>query len=244
MNKFFVVLVLAFTVALLGNRKRLNDTDTKGEAIIRVGTFWKMEKDMPVPGITISEKAWYKDSIGITEFCGIFTDITDSSQITTVKTIGYCFVDLKKKWVYEYGDFTDTSKIKRKYRYTDTTRFPGGWDFVSRTRFNSYMLRYMPDTTIQDILYKRRKFEVVFNNIPLEVIGSFRCDIKNTYFQMDTGISNKIGCPMVSYLRYPVNDDSNGRFSMEIKYISNHLPDSVLKVFAEWKRNEDVYPVR
>lgn len=243
MNKIFLIVGLALAIALLGNRKGFENFPDSGEAIERVGIFWKIKDNIYIPYITIPEKAWYKDSIGITQVCGIFTEETDTSRITAIKTMGFRFVDLKRKWVYEYANFADTAAVKRKYRYTDTTLFPGGWNFANRTPLGANTLHYLSDTTIDGINFKRRKIDFSFNATQLEAIGLFRCDKKNTHFQIDTAISNKIGCPLVFCLRYPVNSP-NGRFSSEIKYISDHLPDSVLKVFAAWKRNEILYPIQ
>jgi hypothetical protein len=243
MNKLFVIIGLTFVIALLGNRKGVYDTSASGEAIVRIGTFWKIENNIDTPYIIIPEKAWYQDSIGITQICGIFIVETDTNRITNITTMGYRFVDLKKKWAYEYATFTDTALVKRKYRYTDTTRFPGGWNFANRTPVATDSFHFLADTTIDAVGYKRCKVNYDFNQTRFEGIGLLRCDKNNTHFQIDTAISNKIGCSLVSFLTYPMKNPRS-RFGSEIKFISDHLPDSVLRVFAAWKRNEKIDPVQ
>ncbi len=243
MNKLFIIIGLTFAIAILGNRKGFYNTSVSGEAIERVGTFWKIENNIDTPYITIPEKAWYQDSIGITQICGIFTVETDTSRSVNITTIGYRFVDLRKMWAYEYASFTDTATVMRKYRCTDTTRYSGGWNFANRTSAAVDSFQFLPDTTINAVTYKRCKVSYLFNQTRFEGIGLLRCDKKNTHFQIDTAISNKIGYPLVSFLRYPINNP-HSRIGMEVKFISNHLPDSVLRVFAAWKRNESIYPVQ
>lgn len=243
MNLFFVIVGFAFAIALLGNRKAFHDTTLRGEAIERVSTFWSFRNNIDTPYITLSEKAWYQDSIGITQICSIFSVETDTSRSINITTIGYRFVDLKKKWAYEYTGFSDTASVKRKYRYTDTTFFPGGWNFANRTPSAVDSFSNLPDTTINAITYRQCKVSYLFNNVRFRGICLLRCDKKNTHFQIDTAISNKVGCPLVSILRYPINSP-HSKIGQEVKFISDHLPDSVLRVVAAWKRNEYIDPVQ
>jgi hypothetical protein len=156
-------------------------------------------------------------------------------EVQGVETQGYRFVDLKKKWVYEYVGFTDTASVKRKYRYTDTTFFSGGWNFANRTPSAVDSFSYLPDTTINAITYKRYKVSYLFNKARYGAICLLRCDKKNTHFPIDTAISNKVGCPLVSILRYPINYP-HSKIEQEVKFVSNYLPDSVVRVFTAWKK--------
>lgn len=243
MNRLLVIAGFSFAVAIFGNCKAVRSTLSAGEAVERVGTFWKLQNNIDTPYIVISEKAWYQDSIGITQLCRIWFIEEDSSQTIEIRTTGYRFVDLKKKWVYEYAGFTDTASVKRKYRYTDTTYFSGGWNFANRTPSSVDSFSYLPDTTINAITYKRCKVSYLFNKARYRGICLLRCNKKNTYFQIDTAISNKVGCTLVSVSQYPVNYP-HSRINSEVKFISDYLPDSVVKVFAAWKKNETIYPVQ
>ncbi|MDP1763387.1 MAG: hypothetical protein Q8L07_05805 [Sediminibacterium sp.] len=150
---------------------------------------------------------------------------------------------MKKKWAYEYASFSDTASVERKYRYTDTTKYSGGWNFANRTPLPVDSFDFLPDTTIDAVAYKRCKVSYIFNQTRFEGIGLLRCDKKNTHFQIDTAISNKIGCPLVSFRYYPINNP-HSRLDSKVKFISNYLPDSVVRVFAAWKRNENIDPVK
>jgi hypothetical protein len=239
----FIIAGFTFAVALFGNCKGSRYIALPGEAVERVSTFWKNNNNIDTPYITLSEKAWYQDSIGITQICRIWSVETDTSRSINIITIGYRFVDLKKKRAYEYASFSDTASVKRKYRYTDTTLFPGGWNFATRKPISVDSFHFLPDTIINAIAFKRCQVNFESDQYRFEGIGLFRCDKKNTHFKIDTAISNKIGCPLVSFRYYPINNP-HAILDQQVKFISNHLPDSVLKVFAAWKRNENLYPVQ
>lgn len=243
MNRLIVIVGFTFAIVLFGNCKGSRSITLSSEAVDHVSTFWKIKNNIDAPYITLSEKAWYQGSIGITQICSIFSVETDTSKSINITTIGYRFVDLQKKWAYEYASFSDTASVKRKYRYTDTTKYSGGWNFANRTPLPLESFHFLPDTIINAVVYKRCKVSYFFNHNRFEGIGLLRCDKKNTNFQIDTAISNKIGCPLVSLRIYPANNP-HARLDREVKFISDHLPDSVVKVFAAWKRNENIDPVQ
>lgn len=242
MKKKQVCVGVIITFVLFSNCNTSRTLTDSSEAVESVSTFWKLKNNVDTPVWIIPEKAWYQDSIGITQICRIWNIQTDTSSITTVQTIGYRFVDLRKKWAYLYGSFSDTASIKRKYRYNDTTVFTGGWNFANRkpTSFDSSC--QLPDTIVNSITYKRRKLYFKFNHASFESIGMFRCDNKSSHFAIDTAISNKIGCPLVFFRMNPINNP-HARLDQETKLISNSFPDSVRKVFAAWKRNEQKHSV-
>lgn len=242
MNRKQVISILIIAVSFFSNCNASRTLADSGEAVESVSTFWKQKNNVDSPLWIISEKAWYQDSVGITQVCGIFTSQIDTIVTTTIQTIGYRFVDLRKKCVYEYGSFSDTSSIKRKYRYSDTTVFAGGWNFATRTPTKFDSSYQLTDTIVNSITYKRRKLFFEFNHTRFESIGMFRCDNKITQFAIDTGISNKTGCPLVFFSMNPISKP-NARLDQEVKYISNSFPDSVTKIFAAWKMNEKKFPV-
>jgi hypothetical protein len=244
MNHLFTIVGFAITTALVGSCNSSRHINFQGEAITNVATFWKVENNMDTPYFKLPEKAWYHDSLGITQICRIwFATAADNSKSTYIETMGYRFVDLKKKWAYEYISLSDTASVRRKYRLTDTTLFSGGWNFTHRTSVPFDSFQYLPDTTIDAVIYKQCKVSFVFNKNRWEGIGLLLCDNKNTQFQLNTVISSKTGCRLVSFRQYPI-ENSHARFDMEVKFISNYLPDSVARVFAAWKRNEKIYPVQ
>ncbi|MES2332637.1 MAG: hypothetical protein V4539_23720 [Bacteroidota bacterium] len=234
---------LAFAIAIFSNCKGVRNISSSGEAIENIGTFWETKNNRQIPSVVIPEKAWFHDSIGITQMCGFNTFETDTGKTITLKTYGYRFVDLKRKWVYEYPVFSDTAQIKRKYRYTDTTILVGGWKFDYRKPSPSDSVVMLSDTTINDITFKQCKTSYVFNDVRWQGMGLFRCDRKKTNFQMDAALSNEVGCPLV-FFKSSLMTDPRSSFSTEIKFISNNLPDSVIRVFAAWKKNESTYPIQ
>lgn len=192
---------------------------------------------------TLQENAWYQDSIGITQTCGIFTEETDTSRTVIIKTIKYRFVDLRNMWAYEYRSFSDTATILRKFKRTDSADYSGGWNFVNRTPRPIENFNQLPDTTINTIQYKRYEVVYAFNDARFKGIGWFRCDKKPTYFQIDTELSNKVGCPL-TYFRFHPIQNSNSGIDLQVNFTSTQFPHSVARVFEAWKKNERLYPVQ
>lgn len=213
-----------------------------GEFIERMTAFWEVGKNSDTTYITLREKAWYKDSIGITEVCGIFTEETDTSRVTTTKTLKYRFIDLRKMWAYEYSSLVDTASLIRKFKCTDTARYTGGWNFANRTPFSVDSFKVLSDTVINGVTYKQCKVSYLFNEARFDGYGLARCDKKGTVFQVDTAMSNKIGCPLVYFKLHPRINSRSGVIT-QVDFISDNIPHSVAKVFTAWKKNENLYPV-
>lgn len=231
-----------FILFIFSNCKITHRTVDYGEVVENVNTFWKTVNNIDSPYIKISQKAWYQDSIGITQICQINFVTNSSGQFINISTIGYRFLDLKKKWAYEYNGLSDTAQIERRYRFSDTTHFIGGWNFVNRLSNQIDSLRILPDTTINKINYKQAKANFIINKTRYEAICIFRCDLKMSDFQINKVISNQMGCQLAFMRNYPV-ENPQSKNDEELKFISNHFPDSIVKVFAAWKKNELLYPV-
>ncbi len=238
MIRSFIIAGLTFAIVFFSNCKGAGIITHNEEAVEFVATLW------PISNITMIQKAWYQDSIGITQMCTIMTHyLIDSTHYTEIITDGYRLFDLKKKWAYEYASFKDTASILKKYQYTDSTRFLGGWNFGSPRSMSVDSLFFLPDTVINTISYRRCKVLSSFNNTQFESIGLLRCDKKTTHFQIDRGIDKRTGCLLVYTGTYPKRNPQS-RIDNEIRFVSTTLPDSVLRVFAAWKKNEKTDPVQ
>lgn len=236
----FMCFILA--LAIFSNCKTAHRIATTGESVEHLTTFWKNANNIDTPYISITQKAWFQDSIGITQICGINFVTINNVQSVNISTIGYRFINLKKKWAYEYNSLSDTALIERKYRYVDTTHFMGGWNFVNRISHLVDSFRLLPDTTIGAITYKQANASFLLNKTRYKGICLFRCDIKKTDFHINTVISNQMGYPLVFLRTYP-EQNPHARSDEEIKLVSNHFPDSIVKVFAAWKKNQIRFPV-
>lgn len=242
MNSLFMIVRYTFVLVIFSNCKITHRIVDSGEVVEDVNTFWKTVNSIDTPYINISQKAWYQDGIGITQICQINFVTNGSDQSINISTIGYRFLDLKKKWAYEYNSLSDTALMMRKYRFSDTTRFIGGWNFVNRISHPIDSFRILPDTTISKITYKQAKTSFLINKTKYEGICIFRCDIKKSNFQINKAISNQMGCQLAFFRKYPV-ENPQSKNDEEIKFISNHFPDSIVKVFTAWKKNELLYTV-
>lgn len=233
--------VLLYIALILCNCSTIKDNTSNGHAIERISTFW-MKKDDRYTPILINEKVWFKDSIGITQICGFFSTINENEMSTVVKTVGYRMIDLSKKWVYEYSNLSDTAKIVRKFRYSDTTQLIGGWNFSNPKPIELEKFTFLPDTTINSSVLKQANVRYNFNGTAFDGYCRFNCQIKGTFFELDKGISTKGGCPLV-YFRASPKHDSDAKFEQEIKHLPNNFTDSIKKIFIAWRQNESIWPI-
>ena len=87
-------------------------------------TVYNVFKNEAKLDFDMSEDLWYQDSVGITQVC-IITDMqTESIDTTFVRTLKYKFIDMRKNWIYEYQNLSDTAAIAAKYS-NNTTK--AGW---------------------------------------------------------------------------------------------------------------------
>jgi len=210
-----------------------------GESLELITTFDIFRTGRDSSALIMRQKVWCQDSIGVTEICAIRFERTDTTSVTSTPTLGYRYINLKEKLAYEYASFSDTATFKKKYRYSDTTTFVGGWNFNKSMNYPVDELQPLADTVINGIIYKRYKFK--YREMQ-EGIYWVRCDKKDTFFQLVKSLADKVGCTPVFVGTFPTNTPKN-IYSHELKFISNYLPDSVQKIFAAWKKNETKYPV-
>jgi hypothetical protein len=197
----------------------------------------------PVVQVASSDNIWYQDSVGITQLSGLGVGQSASRDSIYVIPLGYRFVDMRRNWVYEYRNLSDTATIVKKFAKADSVGLAGGWGFFRRASIKFDSLRLVADTTINGIAYQKYRYMQDFQGAKLQGEVLARCDRKGTIFHLDVGLSNAAGCPVVKGTsftgdrRFPVS-------SVEIEFVSNTFPDSVRKAFDAWKLNETRYPVQ
>lgn len=221
----------------------IQSSDTSMEQIRITKTSYRIKNDTAIAYLSFYNDVWYKDSVGITEVKSI-TYVQDSSKTVYSSIIlGYRLVDMRRKWVYEYKTLSDTASIIKKYDKADSVNFIGGWPFFikSITKFDS--LRMTGDTTIAGVKYLKHRCINYFQGKELLTEILSRCDKKGTIFQLDVGLTNAAGCPVVKATTLT----PDGRFPMssaQIDFVSNEFPDKVKSVYEAWKRNVELFPVK
>jgi hypothetical protein len=195
----------------------------------------------------LSEDLWYQDSVGITQVCIIKDIQTESIDTTFVETALYRFIDMRKNWIYEYKNLSDTAAIVAKYAKADSLerRLGGGYPFFQSKRKSTLTidsLRFRCDTTLRGVPTKKYTYIQNTNGFRTFVEAFACCDRKGTRFQYDPVIGIAIGCPIVKKT-YFTDDRRFGQTIREIEHLSNVFPDSIKKVFAAWKQNVLKYPV-
>ena len=243
-DKFNLMFFLFFVFLIIACRSQ-NNFKNGGVIEHRVRIYDSTRQGYLNEFIAPDMKIWYKDNLVIEEIKTV--KITDTSEGITkeVNVAYYLFIDTKSKVFYNYSSFSDTAKILNKYSQADTMEIPGlgGWRFYASHDLNAIESpRFLADTTINYIVYKRVQLIVKGKNTLTTVIGYLRCDKKGTMFQIDKNFSKKMGCPMVrvDYLASPQDPLS---VSTEIVFINDSLSKAELKVFEAWEKNMKKYPV-
>ncbi len=242
LGRTFLYMALLAAFAIFSNCRTPRHT-AKGEAIEHIVTIWKFKNNKDTPYLNIPTKAWYFDSLGLTQLCEIVTIDSGDNHSTKIQTMGYRFVDMKKNWIYEYSSLSDTAVIRKSYAYTNTTDVEGGWLFDYRSSLALDSIYSITDTTIDHVLYKHYVVRYAYNNVPCIGDCLFRTDQPQTFFQIDPNLGAKLGLPMVAIRTYPVANP-HPTFSQKINFVSRTLPDSVVKIFNAWKENENKFPLK
>lgn len=205
-------------------------------------TSYRIVNDSAVVQVAFTENVWYQDSIGITQLSAIRSIQYGSRDTIFPITVGYRFVDMRKKWAYEFRSLSDTAEIVQKWNKVDSITLTGGWNFFRKAFIQLDNLQTIGDTSINGIKFLRCRYvqSIDTRKVPGEAL--FRCDKKGTIFLLDVGVSNKVGCPLVKGTSF-TPDGKMPTQSVEIQFLSNQFPDSVRRVFTAWKRNEMQHPV-
>jgi len=206
-------------------------------------TSYRVVNNEAIVQVSVSDNVWYQDSVGITQLSGIGVGQSASRDSLYVIPLGYRFVDMRRKWVYEYRNLSDTAEIVQKYGNADRMSLTGGWGFNRKSVIKFDSLRAMGDTTINGIEYQKHRYIQDFQGTKLLGETLSRCDRKGTIFHLDVGLSKATGCPVVKGTSW-TRDRRFISSSVEIEFVSNLFPDSVKHAFEAWKRNVELYPVQ
>jgi hypothetical protein len=191
-------------------------------------------------------KIWYKSNFIIEEIKTIKTSLDSRGNRTKETPIAYyLFMDRNTKMFYHYSAFSDTARLLDQYRLADTSEMKGlgGWGF-----YKDYIVdvvgtkKYIVDTSIDGVIYKRILFDVKEGDNILPTVRYLRCDKPNIFFTFNKSLSKELGCPIVriDYLPTPTNLNPS---SSEIVFIRNNLSKEEVIVFNAWEKNIKKYPV-
>lgn len=195
------------------------------------------------PILTNDFRIWYKDSMAIEEVKLIrFITDTAGNESTETVVMHYAFIYPASKSFYYYKNFSDTAAIIKKYAGIDSFITDGGWNFYTKRNIEyTGFPDIINDTVINQVNYKRVKFNTQKEDNDYVSIGYFRCDKKRVIFKFDSDYSEKLGCPLVRIDDLPVEKGNPTR--SELSFISDTLTKEELKVFDAWERNAKKYPV-
>ena len=236
-------------ISCVSNKLPLKIENLTGEVFIEkvshIDRQTQKYKPVPYPG---DRKYWSYDSTLIIEGQTVsIREINNNPPEISFSVDRYTFVDFRTKSFYVYLNFSDTAKIMDKYPQPDSGRPEGGWFFFTNQHYIPLAnLTVVPDTTINDIVYKRVKSVQVDPTVKeREVVRHYnawaRCDKKSALHRYDNPLSELIGCPVVKYEIYTPEFGSG--FSMELEFLRDKLTPEEIKVFEAWRKNAKENPV-
>jgi hypothetical protein len=241
MNRQFVAIVL-FVNATSCISTEQPAKSMKTEVVQRITHFYNADG---IPGFSDTLKVWYKDSIAIEQVNRI-NIVTDTDKITRITNIPilYRYMDINKKMIYDYKSFSDTANVINKAVLPDSLMQDYGWSFYSeKTPRIKGIPEMMNDTTLNNITYKRAKFNFVWHDPTKHfIIGYFRCDGKGNLFSLEKSFSRQINCTLAKILDFK-SGEANPFASKEVEFLSDTLSKEELKVFEAWERNARQNPV-
>lgn len=185
-------------------------------------------------------KLWYKDSCIIEEIKVSETSL-DSNGHSIRKSYlhHYSYIDLTTGYYYDYGTFSDTAKLLKKYHITKREDVHG-WNFMPYLKKPSPQYsKILRDTIISNTSYKRYMIYskgMQDSSKTVEVLGYARCDKKGTLFDFGISFGTLHECP-ITRIDYLPTKEQPLILAFEIEFLSESLTAEELKVFEAWKRN-------
>lgn len=233
-NFFIAGFVFAF-IGCIAQTKRSH------MGVVSVG--FRLYKQVATPSFRQNHKVWFKDNwvikeVKVTKFK---TDENDKQTVEEAVQY-YLFANLDSNFFYEYGTFSDTASLKRKFFENETTKVTDATELYFKKNIDyTGVPESLNDTIVEDIVYKRIKFRTKLGEDDVFTIAYFRCDIENPLYVVNR--YSGLNCPIVKVYDYPP-DFSRPIESLEVKYLSDTLTAEEIKVFNAWERNEKNNPVK
>lgn len=190
-------------------------------------------------------RIWYKDST-LAEDIRRSVTVTDTNNVTTetFPRVLFRYIDLRRKMLYDYKTFSDTSVLIRKAMLIDKGIQYYGWPVYGEEQLTIVSEPVpLPDTTMNGVHYKRSRFILVHKNPNTQyTIGYFNCDHASSMFSIVRDKSRKMDCDLVKIYDYHVGI-RQPYGSMEVVPISDHLAPGELQVFNAWEQRAKKEPV-
>lgn len=241
---FNLFLAIIFASCASGQPTRGVKMANKAEVIEYIAKqYYPADTALLKPFWEFNDKVWVKDSFAIEEVRQLDIQENYKGVVTSQEYIlcHYRFTDLRKGFVYEFGDFSDTALLIRKYTFGDSVKVFGGWGF-NHNRISDGTSAILPDTLIDNITYKRVKVSRGTTDMPYTVLCYFRCDKKGTIFDLIPSLSKAVGCPLVKiYISSPVRKGLH--LIHGVKFVADTLTENELKVFTAWEKYAAMNPV-
>jgi hypothetical protein len=210
-----------------------------------------LKKYIPAEIYGPETKIWYKDSAVIFKIMGVKLPNTTNGIETTKRDVvlmHYIYLDLTKMLFYKYASFSDTAQIVQSYNQlqSDTVLYGVTWKFYERRSIpHTKPFEIIADTMIDGKIFKRVKIIVNRQNDSTQtntMVAYFDCSRKGNIFQINKGLSDSLGCPMVAVYTLSTADNPI-TLAAELEFISDKLTYEELKVFDAWEKNVKKYPV-
>ena len=180
-------------------------------------------------------RIWYMDSMAVEEIRQprFFSD--SNGTVRGEDSIGYLFIDFRKKMFYSYSNFSDTSRPVQAFHQADSIVIINGSMFYYNKRLELQNYQVLPDTTIDAINYKRVKFKPLWDYSVFYGIGYLRCDMYDSMFSLEKFYSDSMGCTMTKVEIITTANDKKIN-SEEISTLRHYLTKSEKKIFNTWKK--------
>ena len=195
-------------------------------------------------------KIWFKDSAVIYEFRVEKQSYGSISEGTIVKSgypvVAYFYLDLRSMMYQQYADFKDTTMPMYNIALKPGDHAPF-WRFYhskNAPQDNTEQMAALPDTIIENILYKRIK--VPYKKNPKESSYSvyyIQCNAPKSIFHMMPALEQLYpGCKAIRsefvYVENPViRVEKQVARVFEYKIINNRLTEFEIRIFKNWAQN-------
>ncbi|MBP9214456.1 MAG: hypothetical protein KBF36_07875 [Chitinophagaceae bacterium] len=186
-------------------------------------------------------KIWFNKKYSIREAVAIVWH--ESNSITTkfeVPIIGYYFIDIHAKRLYEYPKFSQNVKFSSNYLAVDSIKKSVFGNFFWKAQDPSQELKLaattyskLSDTIINKTLFKREISKTDSNGYRKILYYRYDIEKSNIHYDLSFDANNILPVVMIEFL-FP---NSKMKQLLEISYERLYLTRKEKKVFKAWIKN-------
>lgn len=190
-------------------------------------------ENMGIPSFTIKNEYWKRGTNIIAYINKVVINTVDSITETKTEFFKCVFFNFEKKLIREYASLTDTATVQNEYPFSDSTSLSGVWDFRKEFIIDYKTQKNLPDTVIEKVLYKRKRYTRQIGQTESMLDAYFDCSKPRSQFELSANLGNEFNCAHVKTFTYMPDGITISHIS-EVIFLPVVNKSVMNKIFDSW----------